>query len=451
MTPLIPEIALGRMQDAAVKRLVIALSGGIDSISLLHAVAGLDLGKAVSAIHIDHGLQSASSAFADTCRHACDSLNVELFVERVSVAQAGSLETQARKARYEAFEAFLEPGDLLLLCHHADDQIETALFRLFRGSGLPGLDGMPVERPLGEGVLFRPLLDVTRADIEHYAQRQNLSWFEDPTNTDLMPDRNYIRHQVLPAIEDRWPGLRSNLRKAMLQDAEARQMLNELFLGELDQMRLSVDEVDLAELRKLDREHCLGVLRAWVMDLGLPLPRGALLEEVVVCIEASNLISVETRALELRQHAERLYLLRPLPAPDPTAFPLIPGSQQIPGGHLSNSTTKGKKKGTQLISEKGTGLISGEYQVRFRSGGEKLRIRHARSLKYLFQENNVPTWLRNRVPLIYQGEEFVAIPALPAWHTPQLVADGWVAPEGADSLAISFFTQDRLTAPDRED
>ncbi|WP_228141690.1 tRNA lysidine(34) synthetase TilS [Marinobacter sp. X15-166B] len=196
--------------------LVVALSGGLDSVLLLHAAAAIHQhsGRNLSAIHINHQLQSNAAEMEQFCRALCADLQVPLTVERVEVplsanelARAGGLEENARDARYRAFDQHLNDGEILLLAHHGDDQLETVLFRLLRGTGVAGLGGMPRERALGRGRLYRPLLAFSRHQLEQWACDLQINWVDDPSNVDHIYDRNFLRGVVIPPLKARWPNL----------------------------------------------------------------------------------------------------------------------------------------------------------------------------------------------------------------------------------------------------
>jgi tRNA(Ile)-lysidine synthase len=186
----------------------IAFSGGLDSTVLLHLLATrakIDKLPPLSAIHVHHGLQAAADAWPAHCQFVCDALGVPLRVIRVQVQQGASLERAARDARYQAFAEVTGAGELLVTGQHRDDQAETLLFRLLRGAGVRGLAAMPAQRPLADGYLVRPLLDVSRAELEAYAREHQLTWIEDPSNADPRFSRNYLRHHVFPRLTERWP------------------------------------------------------------------------------------------------------------------------------------------------------------------------------------------------------------------------------------------------------
>jgi len=431
MNTLLPGAAIQRLKDPAINRLVVGLSGGVDSISLLHAVAKLDPGPPVTAIHIDHGLQDDSTKFASVSRRHCQELGVRLRVIPVDVDPAGSLETRAREARYAAIEACLTPGDLLLLAHHADDQVETLLFRLFRGSRVPGLEGMPAERTIGRARLFRPLLSVPRAEILQWAREQDLTWVEDPTNQDLTPDRNYIRHRVLPVIRERWPGAEASLLRSLAGDQRAREALHDRHKQWLESLQSETGAIEIGALSALAPADICELLTAWMLDAGAPLPTGKMLTAVAEAIAESRPVNAADACIELRQHGGELHLLRPLPSEESLSLPLETGDLQVPGGLIANNLSEGK------------GLKQGRYTLRTRQGGESIRVRHLRSLKNICQETGIPGWLRQRLPLVYCDEELVAICALPGWGIPMLVADGWEASGSDPGFEISLHLDDR--------
>ena len=220
----------------------IGLSGGLDSCVLLQLLAEARQAAArtsplptLTAVHVDHQLSAHSPGWSRHCEALCRSLEVELVIRRVVVAAgATGPEAAAREARYAVFEELVGPGDLLLLAHHLDDQVETLFLRLMRGAGTRGLAGMPRQRRLGKGELCRPLLAFTRESLEDFATERGLAWVEDESNCDLSPDRNYLRHRVLPRLEERWPAYRASVAASIDAVADA-----ETALAALDQASLA--------------------------------------------------------------------------------------------------------------------------------------------------------------------------------------------------------------------
>lgn len=263
---------------APAERLCVALSGGCDSVTLLHLASRLGLGERLSAVHVHHGLSPNADAWAVFCANYCAALGIPLTVRRVAVAAAtgSGLEAAARDARYAAFAAC--DTDCLLLAQHRGDQAETLLFNLLRGSGVTGAAGIPVERRYAHLRLLRPLLDVARSEIEAYARAAGLAWVDDESNADLGFSRNYLRHQALAALGERFPGAEAALAQAAGHFAEAQGLLDEL--AAQDWLAAADGEAArLAVLKTLSLPRLKNLLRYRLRRLGWQVPVAARLNE----------------------------------------------------------------------------------------------------------------------------------------------------------------------------
>ena len=211
-------------------RWLVAYSGGIDSTVLLHALSEVRHNIPILAIHIDHGLDSSSEAWAAHCKKFGLDLNIEVEVHKVSIPTnpEDGVEAAARRARYSALLTYVQDGDYVLSAHHENDQAETILMNLMRRSGLAGLAGIGARQSFGQGMLLRPLLGVRRSELEAYAAKHNLIWIEDPSNTDNRFDRNFVRARVLPILEKRWPAAASSVRQSAEFAGEANELLKDL-------------------------------------------------------------------------------------------------------------------------------------------------------------------------------------------------------------------------------
>ena len=269
-------------------RLIVAYSGGLDSHVLLHALAQLRDSQSkpftLEALHVHHGVSAQADEWVSHCQKVCEQHKVPLTVRYVQLNNSpqASLENQLREARYQIFAAVLEPGDLLALAHHANDQAETLLLRMLRGTGPQGLAGMPARRELGKGGLIRPLLTFSREELECYAQQQRLSWVEDDSNADTHFDRNFLRHQVMPKLAERWPHCLDTFARNAQVNAEAGQALGFFLERELQPvMAQHLSGIACDWLKEFDRPIQHNLLRAWLKKLNLPLPGARHLQKIM--------------------------------------------------------------------------------------------------------------------------------------------------------------------------
>jgi len=426
------ELALESYRDR--RRWWIAYSGGVDSSVLLHLLAHLRDSEPdippLTAIHINHQLNPRAAAWAGHCRAVCAQLGIELIVEAVDVDRTGNigLEAAARRARYAAFERHIRAGELLLQGHHADDQVETLLLRLLRGSGVAGLAAIPSQRVLGQGELLRPLLQWSRRDIVDYAQRHQLHWIEDDSNENAAFDRNFLRLNVLPQIAQRWPAYRQTLARVSEQAREAGDLLDVLGAEDHARARRPGGELSTAACLALEPQRRRNLLRYWLRQSRLPTPsREQLLQvESMLSARRDSEPCVQWPGAEVRRFGEGLYAMAPLPPLPADIDCVMPAGSDvfIPGlGHLRG----------EWIS--GHGLRSDrQYRIRNRRGGERCRPAtraHSQTLKKLLQEYAVPPWLRDRMPLIYCGDELAAVGHL--W-----VCAGFVAEDGQPGWALHW-------------
>jgi tRNA(Ile)-lysidine synthase len=267
--------------------LCVALSGGVDSTALLAALAANRLRSGtrafqLRALHVDHGLRPASKQWASHCRKLSRKLRVPLKVltTKVERPRGASLEAAARDARYGLLANALRPGEILLTAHHADDQLETVLLQLLRGSGLPGISAMPAVAPFADGFLARPLLPRSRAELETWAREQGLTWVEDDTNVDESLDRNYLRLRVLPLIRDRWPGSATAVSRSARHAAEAQSLLDALAHADVDRASYG-ESLSIKTLRALPPARRRNALRFWITRAGHRAPDTRRLEELI--------------------------------------------------------------------------------------------------------------------------------------------------------------------------
>ncbi len=413
--PLTTRFASAMQALPSTNTLHVALSGGMDSVTLLSLLKEFRQATQASwrlvALHVNHGLQAEAHEWQAFCEHLCASEQIPLTLCKVEVGQDGSLEAAAREARYQAFSDSIAPGDVVVLAQHLDDQLETLLLRLMRGAGPAGLAGMPRTRPLGQGALFRPLLDCKRAELLDYARHKQLQWKEDPSNTNIDFDRNYCRQRILPALAERWPGYRESWLKSQSLLAESNELLQELAAIDWQQAADKAGaSLKLEQLQALSQPRQRNLLRYWFVQLGLREPGWHVLQqlsnELIPAGNGSNAV-VEIGDLSVRVAAGCLQILRlpPLPAEEGQHWNAVQqGRLALPAnGSLLAAPVLGQ----------GLGRVHADaLEIRYRRGGESIRLpgRPTKSLKKLLQEEHYAPWLRERLPLLYEGERLVCIP-----------------------------------------
>ena len=405
------------LADCAATPLCIALSGGIDSTALFAGLACAPReGLKLRAVHVDHGLHAHSRLWSAHCRRLARGLGVPLKVLAVTVPRARgiSLEEAARTARYRCLAGQLAPGEALLTAHTRDDQLETVLLQLFRGCGLAGLAAMPPVAPLGPGLLVRPLLDRSRVELEAWVRAQGLEWIEDDTNADERFDRNYLRSRVLPAVRERWSGVAAAVARSARHAAEAQQLLAALARADVERA-CDGAALSVKALRTLPGPRRRNALRFWIAARGKPLPDARRLDEIAgVVLEARPDAHphVTWGNVRIERHADRLVIGAPGVMSDEPHPPRelvwdvrASARCELPGGRGVLALEPDPHGPLDLDA------LQCELSVRWRRGGERLRVRRGgarRSLKSLLQEARVPLAERSRLPLIYRSATLLA-------------------------------------------
>ena len=404
----------------------VALSGGLDS-SLLLTLAADAIRRhprPLYALHVHHGLQAGADGFETHCRRLCSRLGVTLFVERVNVSLAGGLglEGAARQARYAAFQRRVAPGETLWLAQHRDDQAETFLLAALRGSGVPGLAGMPARRDARGVAIERPLLDSRRSLIEAHAGRLGLRWVDDPSNGDQALDRNFLRHSVLPLLQSRWLHAGEALAGAARQAGEAEGLLDELAALDLQHLGGDPRQLPVTGLTALSSPRQRLLIRHVCRCLSLPTPPESRLAALMAQLSARRdaRVRVDWPNGEARIWREHLYLRSP-------GGTLPKGWWVDWDGQMPLMTPLGRCTLTLQRREGG----SAPLRLTPRQGGERLRLtgRGSRDLKRLLQEADLPPWERERLLVAWHGDAVAAV-LLPEQGCWLVVAEGWEAGPG---------------------
>ncbi len=495
MTPQAFHFHLKQLTDA--DQYLIAYSGGIDSHVLLHLCAQLKnspngFDQSFSAVYIDHGLSVQAKKWGQHCQHICFELDIPLTIIEVDARakKRQSPEASARIARYQAFSRLLAKDECLLTAQHLDDQTETLLLQLLRGSGVRGLASMPRVKHFADGFLCRPMLDYKKQDIVSYAEQHQLHWVDDESNQQQRYDRNYLRHSVLPLLEKRWPSVQKSFSKSAELLSEAQFLMDEMAESDIQSLYF-INETGAAEQDKLLLEpvlallekskntllHCSSfneksrqyirlnnVLRYWINLNHLPLPSKKILEQIVISVigageDKSPLVYWKRDSFhcEIRKYRGKIYL-----RDVSNSHYKLKQTSNTPQHYLLSKKLLSKNASLEIIqntynndrrciikllpvqeSGKQTGfnkqaLLSKELIVSFRQGGERFRKTadaHSQQLKHWFQEQGIPPWEREQIPLIYWGEELIQVGN-------DIVNESLISDDNDNSLIICWISTD---------
>lgn len=431
-------------QLAQTEKYLIAYSGGVDSHVLLHLCSQLKnspggFDQSFSAVYIDHGLNYHSKKWGRHCQHICFELDIPLTIIEVDAkpAKGQSPEASARIARYQAFGQLLDKNECLLTAQHLDDQAETLLLQLLRGSGVKGLSAMPRSKIFAEGFLCRPMLDYKKQDILAYAEQHQLEWIDDDSNLDERYDRNYLRHSVLPLLAERWPAVQENFAKSAELLAESQLLMDELAGSDIHSMRVinqdGITEADKLLLQPLlnllecgkekhtKRARLNNLLRHWINLNHMPMPSKKILEQIIVSVIQAREDAMpvvrwrrEEFQCELRKYRDKLYLFQgPVKEPAASDEYYLTEDEVVEISH-DQSTIKllplRNKTGQKGFDRQK--LLARKLTIRFRQGGERFRssVRgKTQQLKHWFQEQGIPPWERDLLPLIYWGDDLIQV------------------------------------------
>jgi tRNA(Ile)-lysidine synthase len=423
---------------AAATGLVVAVSGGADSACLLAAIAQLDApavrGLEVRAVHVDHGLQPASAGLREASVALCRRLQIPLSVVTVVVDSAGgeSIEAAARDARYRGLALDLKSRECLLTAHHAQDQAETLLLQLLRGAGLKGLSAMPMCRSFAGGWHLRPLLDVARRDLRRFGATHGIAAVDDPMNQDLRFDRAYLRSQVWPLIEGRWPGAVAVLTRTAHHLAEAQELLEHSATHTLRRL-YDGEALSVSGLRALPRALQINTLRHWLFNAAITPPPAARLTEALRQVFSANpdhLPAIVWGSHALRRYQERLFVT-------PAILPTVGERREwdvSAEGALDLGPGLGMLRWVPQVGGLDASRLPQTLGIGQRRGGEVLKVgRRAKtqSVQHLYQTFGVLPWMRDALPMVYAGDDLIAIGDL--WQDAR-----WCVAAGAQGFGCAW-------------
>jgi len=436
-------------------RYFVALSGGLDSMALLTFALPYLLKSykpTIQIIHVHHGLSQYADEWAEHCQSVSNAMGLVCHVEHVKVVADGKgLEAAAREARYHVFETYLSNGGVLLQGHHQNDQAETVLMRLLRGAGPEGLSGIPQQRVLSNGQLFRPWLEVSRCLLESEIHQHSVKWVEDDSNTDLQFDRNFLRHEVLPLLEKRWPNVLNSISRTADRSGQTHQQLlswcKAEIVGVMSRRYAAEQALDLASLSMYTMAQQRFLLRYWLDGLKVEHPSEKVFERIwseVIPAERDALPALRWGCNHLRRFNGCLFYLSDQAVDDQAYQYEVFCDANTPlcnfsiGGRELNIIFKPVNR-----SEQNESLIRAPRHdelvtVRSRKGGESIVLLGStqnKSLKKILQAMKAAPWRRLHMPLIYYGD-ILALVVLGSNES--LVAEGFQVCVESAAVEISW-------------
>ncbi len=371
------------------KQIVLGLSGGIDSIVLLHYLH-LHYPKHLRAIHCNHHLSQHADNWSGFCQELCATLNIPFSSISLNIEKDANLEENARKKRYYSLSCNLGENEVLCTAHHQDDQAETLLLQLFRGSGVAGLASMPKEKPLGKGTHYRPMLSIQKQQILDYAKKHHLNWIEDDSNNNTNFRRNYLRLDIIPQLSKVYKNLTKTLYRGAKHQSEALKLSRELADIDLQNNNIVNDSgrININALKTLEIHRIKNILRHHLSLMNFLAPSDKVMDQIIDLLNAKEdaqpLVSWET--FEIRRYQSELYFINKQEDKKPDNCPIYEELQNLPN-----------------------------FSIRYRTEGQRIKLpgkTHSQSLKKVLQDANIPPWERNSLKMYYIDDELRAMERL---------------------------------------
>ena len=359
------------------KKIVVALSGGIDSVVLLHFLNKHYPGN-VRAVHINHNLSKFSKEWGTFCSALCNDQKIEYKDIDINLENSSNIEENARKKRYLSLKSELRVDETLCTAHHQEDQAETFLLQLFRGSGVAGLASMPKIKSIGDSELYRPFLNISKQKIIDYASKNHLEWIEDDSNQDTNFKRNLLRIEFLPKLSSAFNGLIKNVSRSAAHQAEALKLMQDLAELDIKNFELLINnKIQVSSLIQLPKRRMVNVLRYYIANLGFLLPSNKVLNELISSLSAKTDANVILRwhHYEVRRYNDKLYFFDEHIESSNLPCPYYEALKNLPN-----------------------------FEIRFRLDGQRIKVKgksHSQSLKKVLQESSIPPWDRDKLRMYY--------------------------------------------------
>ena len=370
------------------KNIVIALSGGIDSVVLLHFLNSHYPGN-IRAVHINHNLSKHSKDWSLFCKELCHKQGVEFKSIDINIKTSSNIEENARKKRYNSLKSELSKNEVLCTAHHQEDQSETFLLQLFRGSGVAGLASMPKMKSFADTFLYRPFLNISKQLIVDYATKYNLDWVEDDSNINLNFKRNLLRLEFIPKLESGFEGVIKNISRSAYHQSEALKLINDLAEIDIEKFNLVINhKIQVLPLTELPERRVANVLRYYIAQRGFLMPSNKVLTELISVLRAKDdaKVILKWHLYEVRRYDNELYFFDGEPDRSNEDCPLF--------NKLKDQTN---------------------FTIRFRQDGQRVRLKgkkHSSSLKKILQSANIPPWERDKLRMYYINDTLVGMESI---------------------------------------
>ena len=370
------------------KNIVIALSGGIDSVVLLHFLNSHYPGN-IRAVHINHNLSKHSKDWSLFCKELCHKQDIEFKSIDINIKTSSNVEENARKKRYNSLKSELSKNEVLCTAHHQEDQSETFLLQLFRGSGVAGLASMPKMKSFADTFLYRPFLNISKQLIVDYATKNNLDWVEDDSNINLNFKRNLLRLEFIPKLESGFEGVIKNISRSAYHQSEALKLINDLAEIDIEKFNLVINhKIQVLPLIQLPERRVANVLRYYIAQRGFLMPSNKVLTELISVLRAKDdaKVILKWHLYEVRRYDNELYFFDGEPDRSNEDCPLF--------NKLKDQTN---------------------FTIRFRQDGQRVRLKgkkHSSSLKKILQSANIPPWERDKLRMYYINETLVGMESI---------------------------------------
>jgi len=370
------------------KNIVIALSGGIDSVVLLHFLNSHYPGN-IRAVHINHNLSKHSKDWSLFCKELCHKQDIEFKSIDINIKTSSNVEENARKKRYNSLKSELSKNEVLCTAHHQEDQSETFLLQLFRGSGVAGLASMPKMKSFADTFLYRPFLNISKQLIVDYATKYNLDWVEDDSNINLNFKRNLLRLEFIPKLESGFEGVIKNISRSAYHQSEALKLINDLAKIDIEKFNLVINhKIQVLSLIQLPERRVANVLRYYIAQRGFLMPSNKVLTELISVLRAKDdaKVILKWHLYEVRRYDNELYFFDGEPDRSNEDCPLF--------NKLKDQTN---------------------FTIRFRQDGQRVRLKgkkHSSSLKKILQSANIPPWERDKLRMYYINDTLVGMESI---------------------------------------